>query len=81
MGEINDLRSEDEHDLFLKGLGKVIYSITNILTSQKYGPDWERIAADIPTRTKLQVRTHASKCFHLTEIREKKRKKSDNEER
>ena len=42
--------STAEHDLFLQGL-------------QKYGKDWKAIANEIPTRTVVQVRTHAQKYF------------------
>ena len=42
--------SATEHELFLQGL-------------QKFGKDWKAIANEIPTRTVVQVRTHAQKYF------------------
>lgn len=42
--------SEEEHELFLKGL-------------QKFGRCWKDISELIPTRTVVQVRTHAQKYF------------------
>lgn len=51
--------SKDEHSLFLNGL-------------ETYGRDWKKISQivrityiyKIPTRTVVQVRTHAQKYFH-----------------
>jgi len=42
--------SKEEHDVFLSAL-------------QLYGKDWKKIAADIKTRTVVQIRTHAQKYF------------------
>lgn len=39
-----------EHEAFLRGLSL-------------YGREWKRVAADIPTRTSAQVRSHAQKYF------------------
>jgi len=41
--------TKEEHDLFLKGL-------------ELYGREWKKIAAIIPTRTVVQIRTHAQVC-------------------
>lgn len=40
--------SEEEHDRFIAAL-------------RKHGKDWSRIALYIPTRTVVQIRTHAQK--------------------
>ena len=40
----------EEHQLFEDGL-------------RKYGKQWKRIAEEIPTRTVVQIRTHAQKYF------------------
>lgn len=40
----------DEHEAFLRGLSL-------------HGREWKRVAADIPTRTSSQVRSHAQKYF------------------
>eukprot|EP00624_Nannochloropsis_granulata_P003764 evm.model.NODE_28955_length_6798_cov_16.444248.2 len=40
----------EEHTLFEDGL-------------RKYGKQWKRIAEEIPTRTVVQIRTHAQKYF------------------
>lgn len=40
----------EEHNLFEEGL-------------RKYGKQWKRIALEIPTRTVVQIRTHAQKFF------------------
>ena len=42
--------NQTEHEQFLQGLAK-------------YGRDWKAIATDIPTRSVVQVRTHAQKYF------------------
>ncbi len=42
--------TEEEHQAFLSGL-------------RVYGREWKRVAADIPTRTSAQIRSHAQKYF------------------
>jgi len=42
--------TEEEHQLFLNGL-------------EMYGREWKKIAGIIPTRTVVQIRTHAQKYF------------------
>lgn len=43
-----DMWSKEEHELFLEGL-------------KRYGKSWKAIHKLIPTRTLLQIRTHAQK--------------------
>lgn len=40
--------THEEHEAFLRGL-------------QLYGRNWEAVAAEVPTRTPLQIRTHSQK--------------------
>jgi SHAQKYF class myb-like DNA-binding protein len=42
--------TEKEHSLFMKGLNK-------------HGPRWKLISEMIPTRSVIQIRTHAQKYF------------------
>ena len=58
--------TREEHELFLLGL-------------QKFDRKWKSIASMIPTRTVLQVRTHAQKYFQKLQRLEKKRKTSTGE--
>lgn len=46
------LRTEEEHALFLDAL-------------MKYGHDWKSIAREVTTRSRVQVRSHASKVFNV----------------
>jgi SHAQKYF class myb-like DNA-binding protein len=45
----------DEHELFLFGL-------------KQYGRDWKAVAKHIPTRSSIQVRSHAQKYFTRTDV-------------
>eukprot|EP01029_Cantina_marsupialis_P031821 TRINITY_DN926_c0_g1_i7.p1 TRINITY_DN926_c0_g1~~TRINITY_DN926_c0_g1_i7.p1 ORF type:complete len:986 (-),score=279.90 TRINITY_DN926_c0_g1_i7:184-3141(-) len=42
--------SREEHELFIKGV-------------EKFGKEWKRVATMIPTRSVVQIRTHAQKYF------------------
>lgn len=46
--------NKEEHDLFVEGLSR-------------HGKEWKRIAQMIPTRTVVQIRTHAQKYFQKLE--------------
>jgi len=41
---------EKEHDLFVEGV-------------KKFGRDWRKVSTVVKTRTVIQIRTHAQKCF------------------
>lgn len=51
--------TEEEHATFLEQLAKT-------------GKDWKQIAKAIPTRTIVQIRTHAQKYFMKLEKQESK---------
>ncbi|KAK8795445.1 hypothetical protein WA588_004286, partial [Blastocystis sp. NMH] len=54
-----------EHNLFLKGL-------------EKFGKDWRKISTIVPTRTLIQIRTHAQKYFQKNEFGMKYDRVTDN---
>jgi len=59
-GENTGRWTKEEHHVFLEGL-------------KEYGKEWKKIAGMIPTRTVVQIRTHAQKYFQkLAKTRELK---------